>query len=129
MSKEKRAYIDVNIPREWQSFLDEALANVKIKTQLELEGFSLKYSGLGAWIIREFLLQNTSFRFEHINTKEDHITLMDKKIRRVVDVYPRQEEHKLWCEQCQRSDCEHAKYAFSLPEVKQALKKKGWEMS
>jgi hypothetical protein len=125
--KGKKKYIDVNVPKQWEPYLQEALEKLEIQKQLEINDFTQTYSGLGSWIIREFLLDKTSFRFEHINTKEDHITILDKRIRRVVDVYPR-EENVLWCGYCSRSDCEHAAFAVTIPEVRKVLEKKGWHI-
>jgi len=127
-SKPKRPYIDVNLPRNWKQYLDEALANTKIRNQLEVGNFSKTHSGLGKWIIREFLLDNTSFRFKHINTNDRHITIQDNKTRRVFDVRIEEEPNQLRCGFCDRTDCEHVAYAYTLPEVRKTLKKKGWEL-
>lgn len=45
-------------------------------------------------------------------------------MRRVIDVYVKDRE-KLWCEYCDKTDCEHVDFALTIPEVRGALKKKG----
>jgi len=83
----KRQYIDVNVPRELEPYLNEALENPIIQKQLELSNCTKTHSGLGTWIIQEFLLENTSYRFRHLNTYKDHVTIIDNKIKRVIQVY------------------------------------------
>ena len=123
-----RKYIDVNLPKEWQPFLDEALANLKIQKQLESKSFSRTYSGLGRLITRMFLVENTSFRFQHINTDDRHITIQDNKINHVFDVHIKENPNELWCEYCDSTECEHIPFCYTIPEVKKVLKKKGWEL-
>ena len=128
MAKKQRNYIDVNLPKEWKPFLDEAKANIKIQKQLETKGFSKTYSGLGSWIIHEFLVDNTSFRFQHINTDDRHITIQDNKIKHVFDIHIKENPNRLWCEYCDSIDCEHITFAYTIAEVREVLKKKGWEL-
>ena len=128
MSKTKeRPYLDVNLPRDWKPFLQEALSNIKIQKQLEAIGYLQKCSSLGKWIIREFLIENTSFRFEHINTDDRHITIKDNKINRVFNIHIKEPE-QLWCEFCDSIECEHVNYCLRIPEVRKVLEKKGWEL-
>jgi hypothetical protein len=123
----KRSYIAVNVPNAWEQYLLELLAEPNIQKNLELGGQTNTYSGLGAWIIWEFLVNNTSMRFQHLNTKENHITIIDNQIRRTVDIYPK-EPNELWCEYDQANDCDHVKYALTIEEVRKVLTKKGWEL-
>lgn len=120
--KKKKRYIDVNLPREWQLYLDEALKKPEIKKELEIGNFSKTYSGLGAWVIRRFLVDNTSFRMQYFNTYEDHATIIDNRIRRIIDLYPKP-NGELWCEHCDRTDCEHVQFALTVPEIAEPLKK------
>ncbi|MDH5481575.1 MAG: hypothetical protein OEY22_01655 [Candidatus Bathyarchaeota archaeon] len=128
MAKQKgRPYIAVNLPRNWEEFLDEALQDIRIQKELELKGFSKTHSGLGVWIINDFLVNNTSFRFEHLNTQLDKITIVDRKINRVVDVYVR-DQGKLYCGHDCVFDCDHIKFAKQVSEVVKLFKSKGWEL-
>lgn len=125
--QKKRPYIDINVPRDWESYLDEALKKVEIQKKLEIDRFSPTRSGLGTWIISEFLIEHTNFRFKHINTLEKHVTIYDKKMHRYIDIYPK-EPNQLWCELCDSIDCEHVKFAFTVPEAREGLRKKGWKL-
>lgn len=132
MSKpnKKRNYIDVNVPRAWEPYFKELLEKPEVQKELELNGFSKTNSGLGIWIIRRFLVDSTSFHLQHFNTYGDRITIVDNKIRRMVDVHVRpvgEREFELWCEHCDSTDCEHVKYALDLPEAMKPLEKKGWK--
>jgi hypothetical protein len=62
-------------------------------------------------------------RFTHYNVYEDHATIYDDLRKRIVDVYFREDPY---CEECGTSDCEHVRFALSLPKVVEPLIKKGW---
>jgi len=124
----KKEYLGVNVPREWEPFLNEALENVEIRKKLEIDGFSKTYSGLGSWIIKQFLLEKTSFHLQHFNTYEDHATIIDNKLRRMIDISIRrigEREFDLFCQHCEKTTCEHVKFALTVPEIMEHLKKKG----
>lgn len=123
----KRKYIDVNVPQQWEPYLKEALAKPEIQKNLELSNQSQTYSGLGAWIIRSYLVDNTTFRFQHLNTKEDHITIIDNKLRLTVDIYPRK-PNELWCAYDKSNNCEHIPYVLTIEEVRKVLTAKGWKL-
>jgi len=125
--KEKRKYIDVNLPRTWERYLNEALEKIGIQRRLEINHIRKSYSGLGKWIIEQFLIENTSYRFKHLNTKEDYVTIYDRKLRRYINVHIKP-DGSLLCETCERSDCEHVTAAVNIPEVKTIFKKKDWEL-
>jgi hypothetical protein len=125
-SKEPRPYIGVNLPREWEPWLDELLNDPALRAELEANKYSQTYSGVGVWIIRKFLLEHTDFRFKHINSKEDHITLLDNLQRRIIDVYVK--DGKLYCEQDASNNCEHTRAVSKYPEVKKLFKTKGWSL-
>jgi len=126
-SKKVRPYIDVNVPIKWEPYFLELLKDPKIQAQLQVAHIKDSKSGLGVLIIREFLLKIPKFRFYHVNTEDKHITIQDEKMGCVADVYVR-EQGKLWCEYCDSLDCDHVSYALTLPEVKKALKKKGFDV-
>ena len=64
--EKKKPYLDVNVPRAWETYFEELLERPEIKTQVKEEGFSLTYSGLGVWIIHRFLLDHVrSYRVLH----------------------------------------------------------------
>jgi hypothetical protein len=112
---------------EWEPYLKEALEDAKIQKQLETKGFSKTNSGLGIWIIHEFLVNYTSFRFQHVNTHENYITIVDNTIKHVIDVYVK-DTNQLWCEYCDSTDCEHVDFVFGIPGVRRVLKKRGWQL-
>lgn len=61
---------------------------------------------------------------EHFNIYEDHITIRDNRIGRYIDIYPK--DNELWCEFCQAKNCEHIRFALTVPEVEKVLEKRGW---
>jgi len=67
-------------------------------------------------------------RFEHFNCYEDHVTLWDRKLERLVNVYFNGKAPYVMCELCGRSDCEHVLFALSLPKVVETLRARGWRI-
>jgi hypothetical protein len=45
---------------------------------------------------------------------------------RIIDVYFKPDE--VWCEYCEATNCQHVKFALSIPEVQEILNKKGWKI-
>lgn len=125
--KKTREYIDVNLPRRLEPYLQELLTSKEIQAELELANLSSTPSGIGNWIIRKYLIDKTSYRFEHINVKDNHITIKDRKLSRIVDVWIK-EKNALWCELDNRTDCDHVHAALQVPEVKTVLQQKGWDL-
>lgn len=124
--KKERPYVSVNVPREWEQFLNEALETPEVLKGLELSGKDRKASSLGVWIIEQWLINNTTFRFEHFNTFENYATIKDKKVpNRLFDIYPKNDD-KLWCENCDSLDCEHVKYTLTIRKVVETLHERGW---
>jgi len=62
-------------------------------------------------------------RFEHINTYEARASIYDNALGKEIDVYLRPET--LICDHCHSINCDHVKYALTLPEVREAYKRKG----
>jgi len=117
----------VNIPRKWEPYLDELLEQEDIQKGLARSGYKNKPSSVGAWIIRQFLIDRTGLRFEHFNTYEDHLTIKDNKLNLYVDIYPK-ESGKLWCDYCNSNHCEHVETLVSKhAEILKDLEKKGWK--
>lgn len=66
---------------------------------------------------------------EHFNLDEDGVRILDRSIGErgwVVDVYFK--PNKAWCSYCESENCNHVKFALSVPDVQKILKKKGWEI-
>ena len=112
-------YITVKIPKELADKIDKLL-------ELRIEGFRSR----GEFVttaIREKLRQYEDElrpRFEHFNVYEDHITIWDNKLWRLIDVYIR--DRGLVCEYCESDDCEHTRFVLSIPKVVRALREHGW---
>lgn len=129
MSEIKRKYIDVNIKKEWEPYLKEALEQPEVQKALAKANRKMLPSSLGVWIIERWLIDNTSFRFEHFNTWEDHTTIIDKKLRNgYIDIFFKligDSKFDLWCEKCDSQECEHIDFALKEPKIMEKLKQKG----
>lgn len=71
-------------------------------------------------------------RFEHVNTYEDHVLILDRKIgpQATVTLQVRtvgESSFEFHCERCGRTNCEHILYATTIPEVMRPAEKKGWK--
>lgn len=119
---ERRKYIDVNLPREWGKHLKEILSDPKMKAKIESRHYTTTNSGIGKWIIYEYLVENTSFRFKHINTYQNKITIKDRRSGRIFDIFVKDKNH-LFCEDCEVGDCEHIDFVLTINEVKKALER------
>ncbi len=64
---------------------------------------------------------------EHFNLNETGVKILDRSLAegtsngRVVDVLFKPD--KVWCDYCQEEDCIHVKFALSLPEAQQILRR------
>lgn len=63
---------------------------------------------------------------EHFNVNQDHVTVIDRKRRMFADVYFR--NTRVYCELCEKENCEHVKYTLNLQKVQKALREKGWKI-
>jgi hypothetical protein len=132
MPKEKKAqrpYIDVNVLRDREPYMNEALENPEIATRLDIDNFNKTLSGLGAWIIDQFLLQNTGFHWTHYNLDSDGVKIMNRVTKEKTQIYFKPEG--IQCETCERGDCEHVKFALTVDAIKAVIrekKKEGWKL-
>ncbi len=67
-----------------------------------------------------------NIRFEHFNVYEDHVTIFDKELKRLVDVYFSDRKPYVMCSLCEDSDCIHIRFTLSLEKVRKILKEKGF---
>jgi len=63
-------------------------------------------------------------RFTHLNILEDHVTLLDNDLDRIAEIYF--QHGKSYCNLCEEHDCEHTRFALSLPKVVTTLGERGW---
>ena len=69
---------------------------------------------------------------EHFNISENGVRILDRTITsttsrgRIIDVYFKLE--KVWCENCDATNCQHVKFAMNIPEVQKILQEKGWKI-
>lgn len=128
--KTKKKYIGINAPKKWKPYFDELLAKPEIMKKLELRHFRETDSGLGCLIIHEFLVDNTTFHYEHYNTLEDHIVIIDNKIGRMIFIYVKtlpDSQFQLYCEHCGSINCEHVKAVVEIHrKIIEGMEKKGW---
>jgi hypothetical protein len=64
---------------------------------------------------------------EHFNVNEDHVTIIDHKMKRIPNVFFR--NNHVFCDVCEEQTCEHVKYALTLSKVRKALEKKGLKVT
>jgi hypothetical protein len=63
---------------------------------------------------------------EHFNLNEHGVRVLDPSLHWIVDVYFK--PNKAWCSYCESENCKHIKFALSLPDVQNIIKKKGWKI-
>jgi len=86
----------------------------------------LGYKSVGSFVTSAVrrMIEETGPALEHFNVYEDHVTVIDRRRRTLVNVYFR--NGNVYCDVCEEKDCEHVQYALSIPKVEQALREKGW---
>lgn len=65
-------------------------------------------------------------RFEHINTYEDHASILDRQLKTELAIYFK-DDGLVWCEYDEKKSCIHIDYILSLADVQEKLRKKGWK--
>lgn len=63
---------------------------------------------------------------EHYNLNENGVVVLDKRERRLIQIYFRPEG--VYCEYCRKFSCKHVNFALSIPEVQAILKSAGWKI-
>lgn len=93
------------------------------------KGFTSR-SDVAITAIREFLSREGYYplrpRFEHLNTYDNNVKLLDNELERVASVYFKI-DHETYCDVCEKSDCIHLEVAWTIPEVADVLRKHGFE--
>lgn len=117
-----RPYIDVNVPRDREKYMNEALENSEITTRLDIDNYKRTLSGLGAWIIDQFLLEKTGFRFAHFNLDSNGVKIMDKTTKKLTQIFFKPEG--IECGTCFKAECEHIKFALTVDAVKDVIRQK-----
>jgi len=132
MTKEKktqRPYIDVNVPRDREPYMNEALENPEIATRLDIDNCNKTLSSLGAWIIDQFLLQNTGFKWTHYNLDPNGVKIINRTTKEKTQIYFKPEG--IQCEACESADCEHVRFALTVDVIKAVIREKkreGWKL-
>ena len=105
-----------DLMEELEKFLESAVAK---KT-----GFTSKTQATTT-AMREFI-QKYSKRFEHVNTYEDKVRILDNNIGKRGDIVTVQFKGKVaFCDYCESNNCIHVKYCWEIPQVAEVLKKHG----
>jgi hypothetical protein len=72
-------------------------------------------------ILDDWLAKYGAPRFQHFNIYQDHVTVFDTNLGRLVDVYRRGK--KLVCELDREEDCDHIQFCYTLPEIQKLVQK------
>ena len=107
----------VNIQK---GLIEEVRRLLEMKT-VENEGLT-NVSQFVTAAVREKIKRTEQKRFDHINTYEDHVKILDNKLEargRIVSVFFR--DRRAWCDYCEEHMCVHIQYAWEIPEVRKIL--------
>lgn len=88
-----------------------------------------KYSSVPQFLEELIAKHGSEPKLEHFNMDARGIKVLDRMLGRngiIVDVFFKPD--KVLCEYCESSDCEHTRFALSLPKVQELIKKKGWKL-
>jgi len=128
-SRYKALWLGRDLVSELERFIENELGLKPSMVINEVAKEGIRFALSRAEEFKEFMKpkeRSLKDRFEHFNCYEDHVTLWDKKLGRLVDVYLR--NMKAYCEFCKEFDCDHVKFAVCIPKVRKVLEAKGWEI-
>ena len=76
--------------------------------------------------VRELLGKIEAKRFTHMEMADDTVSILDNRVEplgRIIRVVFSGED--AWCEYCEERTCVHVQYVWLIPEVREALEKRG----
>ena len=127
--KSSREYLTVNLPKKLAMEIDHLIKGGAFGYQSRSEFFKDS--------VRKNLRELRATRsppplpiLEHFNLNETGIRILDRSLSsktssgRIIDIVFKPD--KVWCEYCESSKCQHAKFALELQPVQEILSKKGW---
>lgn len=59
------------------------------------------------FLIKHGFLELDENRFEHLNVYQEHMTIWDKKLQHLVDVYFSGRKPYVYCSLCEDPECDH----------------------
>ncbi|MCW4048030.1 MAG: ribbon-helix-helix domain-containing protein [Candidatus Bathyarchaeota archaeon] len=118
----------VRLPKELLNAIEEFLQTDKAQKM----GF-LHITDVATTAVREFLRDQGYYtppdRYINLNHDENGIKIFDIQQRKPIQIYIRPQG--IWCEQCQKTTCEHIDYALTQPDIQTTIRKKrreGWNL-
>jgi Arc/MetJ-type ribon-helix-helix transcriptional regulator len=117
-------HVTVKIPKELVDEMDKLKGKHGFRSRGEIAKEAL----------RQFLAKYESdlaepSRFEQVNAGEHGVLLLDRLLKKTVDVYIK--PSGISCSVHKTDDCEHVKFALGIPEVVGIIKRKrreGWKL-
>lgn len=123
---------------------ERAYKNISIKTEFAeaIEQFIRANPQLGYRSIAQFLEDSSRRRLEdlkaaqlelppmeHSNFDEDGVKISDNRTHETAQIYFKPEG--MWCELCEKAECEHIKFALEQRQIQKQIRKKrkeGWKL-
>jgi len=96
---------------------------LKEKDEYREQGIT-SFSGFVTKLLFEMIKQEEFPHLRHINTYENRVIIGDRRTDSIVLVYLR-EDGVAWCDKDEEKNCDHVKFALSLPQVQEAYRRKG----
>lgn len=76
--------------------------------------------------MREKLERMDMHRFEHVSTLDDSIRILDSSLTPMGTIVTVSfKDESAWCSYCDETQCVHVQYAWSIPEIRDVLEKRG----
>jgi len=113
---EKEDYVTLKIPHELAEAIDRIIGKMGFRTRAEFVKEAIRQ-----------LLKEYKPDLEHFNLDENGVKILDRNIGRtgwVVDIHFKPDV--IYCEYCLSDKCKHVKFALTIPQVRNIIKKKGW---
>lgn len=107
-------YTNLKVPKELSDRVDEIVS-------MRLDGYRTRGEFMNGAIRAHLKLYEDTLKnpFPHFKVRKDSVTIYDRVKDRLVDIH----FNGLRCSLCEESDCEHVRFALTIPEVVEAIEK------
>ena len=118
MDKKPTEWSGIRIPKGINELIEEYLKTEDARKR----GLTSK-SDVATYALRRLLETEGMYpkreRFEHFNTFEDNVKVVDNVLDRIATIYFKR--NRAYCDVCQTEECVHVDYALSIPKVVKIL--------
>lgn len=123
--KEATSWDKVNIPSDMARAIDKYLSSDLAKEKGFKSRSDVVIAGVRSILEKDGVYPKRP-RFEHLNTYENHVKIIDNELSRIASVYFNAEK-ETYCDLCDASECIHTQFVWEIPQVAKILMDRGFK--